>query len=629
MPPPVPNSRYKAAVREQRVRAITACEYCRQKKLKCSNDRPICQQCQARGKDCAYVETPKLPRPSKARISRLEEENRYLKDSLANFEQGLRPQRVDKTAESQTSAEFASKSLELMSVHTPELWNGRRIEGRQNLHYLSTPPLDPQPFSQVDTVAQSHGPTSAVTDEITSNLDMMAKGRSHHAEELEALQNALFANSARLSQMEKINFNSSRFDFDGVDSRVAMRLLSLYWDRQLDVGAVVYRPTFMRDMACHGPYFSKLLLNAIYFTASKYCSHEEVFDDRTEALTAGRRFRRRAMELIGDHITKSEIPTVQALLLLSHALFNWCDEKSLSWLYSGMAINMIIDLGLHTGHKTDPRVGKLAPEDIEARQRVFWGAYSIDKFLSLYQGRCIRLCDADTSLYPRFLDEFEEYETLQASSYANVNGASDLPAHNISILKGYCSLSIIMSGILDTLYTERSTLKEPNSLLEASSSLYHQLKNWLKSIPSVLTDTLSQMSRGIASPHILSLRALYHTLEILLHRPFVSDGHLRGVSLSAAPLAFNTCVSAASSIDQVLTCYREMFSTRFAPYTLSYATYVSATIHARVAAQSPSDSQAHASLQRCVSTLREHQELSLGPKESIGGDKKPYETCWH
>lgn len=88
--------------------------------------------------------------------------------------------------------------------------------------------------------------------------------------------------------------------------------------------------------------------------------------------------------------------------------------------------------------------------------------------------------------------------------------------------------------------------------------------------------------------------------------------------MSAAPLAFNTCVSAASSIDQVLTCYREMFSTRFAPYTLSYATYVSATIHARVAAQSPSDSQAHASLQRCVSTLREHQELSLGPKKALG-----------
>lgn len=281
----------------------------------------------------------------------------------------------------------------------------------------------------------------------------------------------------------------------------------------------------MRDMECNGPYFSKLLLNAIYFTASKYCSHEEVFDDRTNALTAGRRFRRRIMELIGDHLTTSEIPTIQALLLLSHALFNWCDEKSLSWLYSGMAFNMITDLGIHIGHSTNPRADKLAPEDIEARQRLFWGAYckwvhlkvtevsklivlmsGIDKFLSLYQGRCIRLRDADTSLRPRFLDEFEEYETLQASSYASANGISDLPAHNISILKGYCSLSIIMSGILETLYTERSTTKDPNTLLEASSSLYRQLQNWLKSIPPILSTPLSQMPSRIASPHILSLR---------------------------------------------------------------------------------------------------------------------------
>lgn len=116
---------------------------------------------------------------------------------------------------------------------------------------------------------------------------------------------------------------------------------------------------------------------------------------------------------------------------------------------------------------------------------------------------------------------------------------------------------------------------------------------------------------------LTSYRALYHTLEILLHRPFVSDGHLRGLS-SAAPLAFNICVSAASSIDQILRCYREAFSTRLAPYTLSYATYVSATIHARVAVQSPPGSQAHASLQMCVSTLKEHQETSLGPKRALG-----------
>lgn len=112
-------------------------------------------------------------------------------------------------------------------------------------------------------------------------------------------------------------------------------------------------------------------------------------------------------------------------------------------------------------------------------------------------------------------------------------------------------------------------------------------------------------------------RALYHTLEILLHRPFVSDGHLRSVSPSAAAAAFNTCVYAAKTIDQILSCYGRRFSMKSAPYILSYATYVSATIHARVAGQSPPDSQAHASLQRCVLTLTEHQESSLGPKKAL------------
>ncbi|KAE8151651.1 fungal-specific transcription factor domain-containing protein [Aspergillus avenaceus] len=556
--------------------------------------------------------------PSKARISRLEEENRRLKDSLAKFEQQLRSQRVDETRESRQSTAPISQSYHFMSISTPESWDeSRRREESATPQNFNNPPLYPQPSSHVDTIAQTHGPTSAVTDEVTSNLNMMARGLPHDVEEPDTLRNALFANSARLSQLEKIHFSSGKYDFDGVDSHIAMRLLSLYWDRQLDVGAVVYRPIFMRDMACNGPYFSKLLLNAIYFTASKHCSHDEVFDNRDDALTAGRRFRRRIMELIGDHITTSEIATVQALLLFSYALFNWCDEKSLSWLYSGIAFNMITDLGIHVNHSIDPRVSRLTPEDIEARQRVFWGAYTIDKFLSLYQGRCIRLRDEDTSLPLRFLDEHEEYETLHASSYASANGILDPPAHSISILKGYCSLSMMMSGILDTLYTERSTAKDPSTLLQASSSLYHQLQSWLKALPSILSTPLSQMSTMIASPHILSLRALYHTLEILLHRPFVSDGHLRGVSLSAASVAFNTCVSAAVSIDHILNCYRRIFSMKLAPYIISYATYVSATIHARVAAQSSPDSLAHASLRRCVSTLREHQESSLGPKKAL------------
>lgn len=60
-----------------------------------------------------------------------------------------------------------------------------------------------------------------------------------------------------------------KLDFDGVEPGLGMHLLSVFWNRQHHSGPVVFRTAFMRDMARQGPYFSKLLLNAIYFQALK------------------------------------------------------------------------------------------------------------------------------------------------------------------------------------------------------------------------------------------------------------------------------------------------------------------------------------------------------------------------
>jgi hypothetical protein len=56
----------------------------------------------------------------------------------------------------------------------------------------------------------------------------------------------------------------------------------------------------------------------------------------------------RFMELFITAFDKSEITTIQALIIMASPLFTRCDERSLSWLYSGIAFNMIIDLGMHT-----------------------------------------------------------------------------------------------------------------------------------------------------------------------------------------------------------------------------------------------------------------------------------------
>lgn len=71
-----------------------------------------------------------------------------------------------------------------------------------------------------------------------------------------------------------------------------------------------------------------------------------------------------------------------------------------------------------------------------------------------------------------------------------------------------------------------------------------------------------------------------------------------------------TCATAADSIVELLRAYDKAFSVRKAPYLISYATYVAATIHARIAAKRGADSQAHGNLVACLGIFRENQETN-------------------
>lgn len=102
---------------------------------------------------------------------------------------------------------------------------------------------------------------------------------------------------------------------------------------------------------------------------------------------------------------------------------------------------------------------------------------------------------------------------------------------------------------------------------------------------------------------------MFNVMMILLHRPFVSDGHLQSTSPSVASEAFSICSVAASEIDHILAIYERHFCMASTPYIISYATYVGATIHVRIAAQRAPGSEAHKSLQRCVDVLDLHQTV--------------------
>jgi hypothetical protein len=227
-------------------------------------------------------------------------------------------------------------------------------------------------FVAANGASSYHGRTSTLFDD-NSHDRPATEVRPKMPDEW--IEKGLVAEAARQRQLEDVNFRLGKLDFDGVEPELGMHLLSLHWNRQHHSFLTTYRPAFMRDMACNGPYFSKLLLNAIYFGASKFSPRHDVRRVADDVRTAGWQFRQRVRELLGEALDKSEITTIQALLVMTNSLFALGDERSAAWLYAGLAFRMIIDLGMHVDTLDLASSRKFSDEDYEIRRRVFWAAF--------------------------------------------------------------------------------------------------------------------------------------------------------------------------------------------------------------------------------------------------------------
>lgn len=110
---------------------------------------------------------------------------------------------------------------------------------------------------------------------------------------------------------------------------------------------------------------------------------------------------------------------------------------------------------------------------------------------------------------------------------------------------------------------------------------------------------------------------MYEVMLVILHRPFVSEGHLYiKDNHTVAVESFSICVDAATSIVALFRIYDRDFSIKRAPYLIAYATYVAATIHVRVAAQLEAPSHAHSMLQFCLYVFEQNRETNSAVKRA-------------
>lgn len=406
----------------------------------------------------------------------------------------------------------------------------------------------------------------------------------------ELLRYQLIANAATERQREhRLRCLTS---IRGIPAELAFHLLDLHWSRQHHTFLLTYRPTFMRELVDGGPYCSDLLLYAVFACSSKFSERLEVRDDPTDPETAGKRFFTRCDELLLREglLIQSQIPTVIALIMLG-STFIARGMTSKGWLYTGYALRMLYDLGLHVDLQ---QVTSRNAEEIEIRRRVFWGAFVCEKLQSLYLGRPPTISLRDAHVSKDFMDTFEELEpwqpyddpTTPTASCKVASPAAPL-AYSVTVFQQLCLLSEIMSRIINKIYfvgaTAQKTLNEIGPLDDLLTSWYRDLpahlayEPWTKDVmdPPV-----------VVAPNRIILLMTHHALVVLLHRPFIatpssgtSNGSGPDHTIKTSAFSWKRCTTAARHITSLALSYRSIYPLRKSSYLLSYAVYVACTIH--------------------------------------------------
>ncbi|GAA5993301.1 hypothetical protein JCM10908_001420 [Rhodotorula pacifica] len=372
-----------------------------------------------------------------------------------------------------------------------------------------------------------------------------------------------------LKRWERIVYQNLRNDEP--DASLKENLLRAYWCWQAPTHLAVYRPLLTRDTALSGPYSSPFLLNVIFAHACRYSS-------LTDPDNAAQAFLRKAKLLLLEEMEKpTSITTIQGLIVLGG---RECavGRSSQGWLYTGMAIRMIKDLGIHLDGVNVAYLQTLPVEEREARRRVFWATYTWDKSISLALGRGPTFHEMGGRAPAKIVDDSDD-DTLWTpylTSDADKERLRDYPpqaALTSSTFRSFCGLSEIVNSILMQLYVSRAPRMQAS--LQTRANLDARLTEWWESVRSVCKVENPADREWAPPPYVLTLNLMRFTARILLYRPFMTSRD----PIEAA-LAAQVASDCSRKIDALLRLHVKTFSYGNLVYIARYCVFVGATVAA-------------------------------------------------
>nr|XP_018265056.1 uncharacterized protein I303_03238 [Kwoniella dejecticola CBS 10117]OBR87214.1 hypothetical protein I303_03238 [Kwoniella dejecticola CBS 10117] len=336
-------------------------------------------------------------------------------------------------------------------------------------------------------------------------------------------------------------------------------LLDLYFTFLNGYNTSVDESTFRRDLDLYTrnpqrsyPAYSPCLHMGMLAVASHISTPVHPPTSPNEnAGTKGLFFLRKAFDCLEHEIANPKPATVTGINLMSCCLAD-LGRSSVAWVYDGIAVRLLQDLGCHVDPRQMIDQGLMTAETYDLRANAFWTAnvtYSRSRLAALYNGRMPTLMEGDYNL-----------PLPKPSTGSSVPGLADLQV-------AFVSLSDVCADIIRSLYGFQSAAASDPSVV---TRIQHKLQAWSGMLP-VSTRLPWDGGPRQASPQVLAIHATYNTLSIIFHKSF-----LRRHCLNSEE--GRTCFQTALSTVKLAKTFDLTYTINKAPVTMSQNLYIPGTV---------------------------------------------------
>ncbi|GAC93735.1 potential fungal zinc cluster transcription factor [Pseudozyma hubeiensis SY62] len=311
---------------------------------------------------------------------------------------------------------------------------------------------------------------------------------------------------------------------------------------------------------------------------------------RLNAADLGDIFLARAKYYLVKTNNEPSLETIQSLLFM--ALREGGNGRaSQASAYISTACRMCVDLGLHRQRDFTSVLGlQFSHAEEQARRRIFWCLYLLDKTSSASLGRPVTLRYAEIDCPLPDVDEVDEHETWAETT----NNSSLIKDHARSMLlkTPVAAMTHLKSGVrlghiceqIIAIYThvQRGAEDDDSGSVRTNDGetvpewetrlvrLHTKLVAWERDLPYRLRFDVPSHRL----PNTLSQHLWYQACKVMLHRPYI----LKQSSRPDLPPSHRICTDAVGSICDILTAYDNNFGMRKLSSTFTYCIFTASTI---------------------------------------------------